>query len=146
MATAKRKPANNKTVATNGSIPKFLDSIDNQTRVADCRAVMEMMAAVTKKKPKLWGNSIIGYGEYHYVYDSGREGDMPRVGLSPRKQNLVLYIMPGFEELGAMAAKLGKHKVGKSCLYINKLEDVHLATLKKMIAKSWSIMNKRYPQ
>ncbi len=146
MATAKRKPANNKTVATNGNINTFLASVGNEKRVADCRVVMDLMAAVTKTKPKLWGNSIIGYGEYHYRYDTGREGDMPRVALSPRKQNLVLYVMPGFSELQDLASKLGKHKVGKSCLYVNKLEDIHLPTLKKMIAKSWSIMNKRYPK
>lgn len=135
----------NKTVATKGSVPKFLNSIDNAQRVLDCRAVMKLMQQATGKRAQLWGTSIIGYGSYHYRYDSGREGDMPRVAVSPRKQDLVLYIMPGFEELQPLAAKLGKHKVGKSCLYINKLSDLHLPTLKKMIEKSVQIMDKKYP-
>lgn len=138
--------AKNKTTANNGSIADFLKTVDNPQRVTDCRAVMKLMAAATGKRAKLWGTSIIGFGEYHYTYDSGREGDMPRIALSPRKQNLVLYIMPGFEDLQPLAAKLGKHKVGKSCLYVNKLADLHIPTLKKMIAKSVQIMDKRYPQ
>lgn len=141
--------AKNKTIPLSGkdkvSVADFLKGIDNTQRVADCRAVMKLMAQATGKRAKLWGTSIIGFGEYHYTYDSGREGDMPRIAISPRKQHLVLYIMPGFEELNALAAKLGKHKVGKSCLYVNKLADLHLPTLTKMITKSVQIMDKRYP-
>lgn len=147
-APAKNK-IKNKTIPLNGkdkvSVAEFLQGIDNTQRVADCRAVMKLMAQATGKRAKLWGTSIIGFGEYHYSYDSGREGDMPRIAISPRKQHLVLYIMPGFEELEGLAAKLGKHKVGKSCLYVNKLADLHLPTLTKMITKSVQIMDKRYP-
>lgn len=151
MAKAPSKSENrNKTIPLSGkdkvSVADFLKGIDNPQRVADCRAVMKLMAQATGKRAKLWGTSIIGFGEYHYTYDSGREGDMPRIALSPRKQHLVLYIMPGFEELQGLAAKLGKHKVGKSCLYVNKLADLHLPTLTKMITKSVQIMDERYPQ
>lgn len=135
-----------KATPNKGSVAGFLKSIDNTQRVADCRAVMKLMADATGKRAKLWGTSIIGFGEYHYTYTSGREGDMPRIGLSPRKQNLVLYIMPGFDELQPLAAKLGKHKVGKSCLYVNRLDDLHIPTLKKMITKSVQIMDQRYPR
>ncbi len=149
MAKAPAKNTN-KTIPLTGkdkvSVADFLKSVDNPQRVADCRAVMKLMAQATGKRAKLWGTSIIGFGDYHYTYDSGREGDMPRIAISPRKQHLVLYIMPGFEELQGLAAKLGKHKVGKSCLYVNKLDDLHLPTLTKMITKSVQIMDKRYPQ
>lgn len=142
MAKAQTK---NKTAPTNASVADYLRSIDNTQRVADCRVVMKLMAQATGKRAKLWGSSIIGFGEYHYTYDSGREGDMPRIAVAPRKQHLVLYIMPGFEELQAQAATLGKHKVGKSCLYVNKLADLHLPTLAKMITKSVQIIDHRYP-
>lgn len=150
MAKAPSKnKTQNKTKPLSGkdkvSVADFLKGIDNTQRVADCHAVMKLMAQATGKRAKLWGTSIIGFGEYHYTYDSGRKGDMPRIAISPRKQHLVLYIMPGFEELHGLAAKLGKHKVGKSCLYINKLADLHLPTLTKMITKSVQIMDKRYP-
>ena len=141
---AKKTPANNKTVATKRSVAAFLRAVEHPQRRADCQRVVDLMQDVTGLPPTLWGNSIIGFGSYHYVYDSGREGDMPLVGVSPRKQNLVLYIMPGFEQLQALAGKLGKHKVGKSCLYINKLADVDEPTLVKMIEKSVQIMRKRY--
>ncbi len=141
----KSTPANNKTTANAKSVKTFLASVDNQRRRDDCAAVVEIMAQITGEQPKMWGSSIIGFGEYHYVYDSGREGDMLMVGVSPRKQNLVMYIMPGFEDMQDLAEKLGKHKVGKSCLYVNKLEDLHLPTLKKIIKRSYQIMRKRYP-
>jgi predicted DNA-binding protein (MmcQ/YjbR family) len=147
QSTNKTKPRTTpKTAPNRVSVADFLRTLDNTQRVADCRAVMKLMADATGKRAKLWGTSIIGFGEYHYTYSSGREGDMPRIALSPRKQNLVLYIMPGFEELQPLATKLGKHKVGKSCLYVNRLDDLHIPTLKKLIAKSVQIMGRRYPQ
>ena len=144
--TSKKTASGNKTVPTGASVDAFLRSVDNERRVEDCRQVMALMQAATGCEPRMWGNSIIGYGEYRYRYDSGREGDALRIGVSPRKQNLVLYIMPGFDAMASLQAKLGKHKVGKSCLYVNRLEDIHLPTLKKMIARSVSIMRKRYPE
>ena len=140
----KRTPANNKTTAGDASVSEFLAGIEHTTRRQDCEQVVAMMEDITGLQPKLWGSSIIGFGSYHYVYESGREGDMPLVGVSPRKQSLVLYIMPGFTELQSLAADLGKHKVGKSCLYISKLDDVHQPTLKKMIRKSVQMMRKKY--
>jgi hypothetical protein len=100
------------------------------------------MKQVTKAEPRMWGSSIVGFGSYHYKYESGREGDWFVTGFSPRKQNLTLYIMPGFESYGGLLGKLGKHKTGKSCLYVNTLEDVHLPTLKALIRQSVKHMNK----
>lgn len=142
---APRKASPNKTVATGRSVAAFLRTVGNARRVADCEQVMALMSAATGCEPAMWGPSIIGFDTYHYRYESGREGDMPVVAVSPRKPHLVLYIMPGFEDMAALQDKLGKHKVGKSCLYINKLDDIHLPTLKKMITASVRIMRKRYP-
>ncbi len=104
-----------------------------------------MMADATGERAALWGPSIIGYGSYHYKYDSGREGVMCRLGFSPRAANLVLYVVTGTRECDALLAKLGKHKTGVSCLYINKLSDVNESVLKQLIAKSWAYMNEKYP-
>ena len=103
-----------------------------------------MMRRITGEEPRLWGPSIIGFGEYHYKYESGREGDFMRVGFSPRKANLVLYIMPGFARHDALLDRLGKHKTGKSCLYINKLDDVDRDVLETLIAESWAAMAEKY--
>lgn len=134
----------NKTVRTKATVSEFLATIDNDQRRKDCKAVMKIMREVTGKRAAMWGTSIIGYGSYHYKYDSGREGDMPVVGLSPRKQNLAIYIMPGFGSYAALMKKLGKHKTGKSCLYINKLEDVDKGVLTALIEKSVAHMEKKY--
>ena len=125
-----------KTKRNRRSVPKFLKSIEHDRRRADCEAVVEMMREITGCEPAMWGDSIIGFGSHHYVYESGREGDWPVTAVSPRRQNLVLYIMPGFEAYDAILAKLGKHRTGRACLYINKLEDVHLPTLKRLIRAS----------
>jgi hypothetical protein len=94
----------------------------------------------------MWGPTIIGYGSYRYKYESGREGVWPRAGFSPRKANLVIYLMPGYEnDGGALLKKLGKHKVGKSCLYINTLADVDEKVLRELVARSWNYMNEKYP-
>jgi hypothetical protein len=95
-----------------------------------------MMEAVTKAKPAMWGTSIVGFGSYHYVYDSGREADWMLTGFAPRKGNITLYIMAGFDRYEELMARLGKHSTGKSCLYIKRLSDIHLPTLKKLIAAS----------
>jgi hypothetical protein len=103
-----------------------------------------MMRKATGKRARLWGTNIVGFGTYHYKYASGREGDWILVGFSPRKQNLVVYIMPGFKEFPALMNKLGKYKTGKSCLYLNKLDDVDAAVLEKLIGQSVKVMRKRY--
>ena len=138
MAEAKTKPHD-------GDIEAFLDSVASEKRREDCRAVMKIMQDITGEPPVMWGPSIIGFGSYHYVYASGREGDWMLTGLSPRKQSLTLYIMTGFPKHEALMEKLGKYKTGKSCLYINKLEDVHLPTLKKLIKQSVAHMKKNPP-
>ncbi len=132
--------AENKTQQNDGDVVAFLDSVENDRRREDGYAVMALMNDVTGVKPKLWGNSIVGYGSYHYKYESGREGDMPLVGFSPRKQSMTLYIMPGFEHYEDLLAKLGKHTLGKSCLYINKLADVDQDVLRELVAESYRHM------
>jgi len=103
-----------------------------------------MMKKVTGDKPKMWGPTIIGFGEYHYKYESGREGDMLNVGFSPRKASMVLYVMGSISEDDPLRKKLGKYKTGKACLYVNKLEDVDMKILEKIIAKSYKATKKKY--
>ena len=134
-----------KTKKNKASVNGFLKSVENEGRRADCRAVVRIMAQITGEKPAMWGASMIGFGSYTYKYDSGRSGDWPLTAVSPRKQNLVVYIMPGFADYATLMDKLGKHKTGKSCLYIDKLDDLHLPTLKQLIRKSVVAMRKRYP-
>jgi len=133
-----------KTKETEASVEAFLASVENDRRREDARAVTALMQNVTGLKPKMWGPSIIGFGQYHYKYDSGHEGDMCMIGLSPRKQNLVLYIMPGFKGQETMLKRLGKHKTGKSCLYLNKLADVDEDVLDAMIREAFDFMRQRY--
>ena len=133
-----------KTKARRASVRKFLESVDNAKRREDSFAVLEIMKQITGEEPKMWGPSIVGFGTYHYKYASGREGDWMVTGFSPRKQALTLYIMAGFSRYDELMSKLGKYKTGKSCLYINKLEDVHLPTLKRLIRESVKHMKKTY--
>ncbi|PKN95399.1 MAG: hypothetical protein CVU44_01570 [Chloroflexi bacterium HGW-Chloroflexi-6] len=126
----------NKTQKTNASVIDFLNSIPDEKKRQDCLTVFEIMRQVTGLEPKMWGASIVGFGDVHYKYASGREGDWFKVGFSPRKQNLTLYIMDGFPRYQSLLADLGKHKTGVSCLYINKLADVNLDVLREMIAQS----------
>lgn len=125
-----------KTVPSRASVDKFLGGIKDETKRADCYQILEVMKKATKAEPKMWGTSIVGFGHYHYVYDSGREGDWFITGFSPRKQNLTLYMMGGFEQFPELMQKLGKHSTGKGCLYINRLEDVDLQVLRKLITQS----------
>lgn len=118
------------------SVDNFLKAVMDERRRRDCYVVLELMKKVTGEEPKMWGDSIVGFGTYHYKYASGREGDMPVTGFSHRKQNLTLYIMSGFEEFNDLLNKLGKYKTGKACLYINKLEDVDLSVLQELVRKS----------
>jgi hypothetical protein len=125
-----------KTKLNNRSVEKFLDTVKDPQKKADCIAIAAIMKRITGCEPKMWGTSLIGYGSYHYKYASGREGDWPLTGFSPRKQNITMYIMPGFSRYGEYLSKLGRHKTGVSCLYINKLADVDLKILEKIIASS----------
>lgn len=129
--------AENKTRPTGASVNEFLEGVANDTRRRDAHTVLEMMKRVTGEEPQMWGPSIIGFGIQHYRYESGREGDVPRVGFSPRKANLALYVLTGTESEAGLLARLGKHKRGVSCLYINKLADVDMRVLEDLIADVW---------
>ncbi|PCH69433.1 MAG: hypothetical protein COC01_01405 [Bacteroidetes bacterium] len=133
-----------KTKRNKQSVDQFLNTVIDEKKRQDCYAVLEIMKQVTNEEPEMWGTSIVGFGTYHYKYESGHEGDAPLTGFSPRKQNLTLYILTGFERYDEWMAKLGKHKTGKSCLYINKLEDIDLNVLKKLVARSVEVMKKKY--
>jgi Domain of unknown function (DU1801) len=134
-----------KTKVNEASVSDFLESIANEQTRNDCQTIVQIMQQATNAKPKMWGSSIVGFGTYHYQYASGREADWMQIGFSPRKQNIVLYITNGYQEYGALLAQLGKHSVGKSCLYIKKLSDVDVSMLEKLIQASVAHMNTKYP-
>ena len=125
--------AKNKTQSTDADVPGFLEAVVPERRRADALRLDQIFRKVTEWQPRLWGPSIVGYGRYHYVYDSGREGDFLATGFAPRKANLVIYIMPGYADFGGILADLGKHRLGKSCLYINKMADIDEAVLERLI-------------
>ncbi|HEU4479852.1 MAG TPA: DUF1801 domain-containing protein [Pyrinomonadaceae bacterium] len=129
-----------KTKETKASVAAFLNKISDVQRRKDCQTVLELMQRATGEKPKMWGSSIVGFGRYKYKYASGREGEWLVIGFSPRKTDLTLYIMRGFEESEALLAKLGRCKTGKGCLYIKRLDDVEIPVLKKLISKSVAMM------
>ena len=133
-----------KTKQNKASVAAFLNAIDDKQKRADAKKVASMMREATGSRAKMWGTSIVGFGSYHYKYASGREGDWMLVGFSPRKQNLTLYIMPGFRNFDGLLGKLGKHKTGKSCLYINKLADVDEKVLARLINGSVKQMRAKY--
>ena len=128
--------AENKTKPTSLSVAAFIDAITDKGRRSDAKALVKLMQKASGEKPKMWGPSIIGFGSYHYRYETGREGDMPVIAFSPRKAATVLYGMTGFSEAAALLAKLGKHTTGKGCLYIKKLADVDQQVLEALVAKS----------
>jgi hypothetical protein len=128
--------AENKTKPTAKSVPDFLDAIDDPVRKKDCQTIAAIMEELSGSKPKMWGDSMVGFGDYRYKYASGREGDWFLVGFSPRKQNLTLYIMGYLEFYTDILKGLGKFKHGKGCLYIKKLEDIDLDVLKTLISTS----------
>ncbi len=134
-----------KTKQNEASVEAFLDSVEDEKKRKASYTILELMKDVTQEEPKMWGDSIIGFGSYHYKYKSGREGDWPITGFSPRKQNLTLYIMSGFSEYDNLLNDLGKYKTGKSCLYINKIEDVDLDVLRELVRQSVDHMQKIYP-
>jgi hypothetical protein len=132
-----------KTKKTDASVTGFLDAVEHDRRRRDSFTVLEMMREITGEEPAMWGSSIVGFGSYHYKYASGREGDWPLVGFSPRKQSLTLYIKSGFEEYEVLLTDLGKFRTGKACLYINKLEDVNESVLRELIQHSVAYMREK---
>lgn len=130
--------AKNKTIANDESVDGFLHSLADEKKRKDCFALIGLLREITGLEPKMWGSSIIGFGTYHYKYESGREGDMMIIGFSPRKQNIALYLKGGAPKQSALLQKLGKHKTGAGCLYINSLADIDQETLKKMFKVSFS--------
>ena len=128
--------AENKTKLTKLSVAAFIDALTDQARRADAKALVKLMQSTAGEKPKMWGPSIIGFGSYHYKYESGREGDMPVIAFSPRKAATVLYGMTGFSEPATLLAKLGKHTTGKGCVYIKKLADVDQHVLEALVVRS----------
>ena len=138
--------AKNKTTQNEGSVTDFLNAVSDETKRKDSFELLKILEEITGEPPKMWGGSIVGFGSYHYKYDSGREGDMPRTGFSPRKNALTFYIMSGFDKYDSLLAKLGKHKTSKACLYIKKLADVDLAVLKEIITLSVATLENKYPE
>lgn len=136
----------NKTQPSSTSVADFIASLADERRRAECNQLVDLMREESGQEPVLWGPAIIGFGQYHYRYESGREGDFMRVGFSPRKQTLSIYIIPGFEPYQAVLERLGKHKVGKSCLYIKRLDDVDTSALRELVRQSLADMNERYPE
>ena len=126
-----------KTKQTEASPSTFISSISDDKKRSDANTLLTIMSDITQQPPTMWGDSLIGFGLYKYQYASGRKGEWFRVGFSPRKQNITLYIMNGFSQYQHLLERLGKHKTGKSCLYISKLEDIDVDVLKQMIALSY---------
>jgi hypothetical protein len=129
--------ADNKTTPNDQIVEQFLNGIEDERKRKDSFAILELMKQVTGLEPKMWGSSIVGFGSYHYKYASGREGDAILAGFSPRKQNLTIYNMSGFEHVDDLLSKLGKHTTGKGCLYVKRLDDVDLPTLKRLMEESF---------
>jgi len=136
MASGKTKP-------TALSVKKFIQAIEHEQRREDAFTILKMMENISQLKPKMWGPSIIGFGQYHYKYDSGREGDSPMLAFSPRKQKQVLYVLYGFHKQAQLLVELGKHKTGKVCLYINKLTDIDIKVLETIIQAAWKHVNEK---
>ncbi len=136
--------AENKTKPGTASVTAFVNGIEDREMRGDVKKVAAMMRAATGSRAKMWGASMIGFGSYHYKYDSGREGDFMITGLSPRKQALTVYIMPGFGHFEDLMKKLGKYKTGKSCLYIKRLADVDEKVLNRLIVDAVKYMRKNY--
>ncbi len=134
-----------KTKQTDADVEAFLNAVPNERRREDGFAMLKLMEEVTGEEAKMWGPTIVGFGTYHYKYASGHEGDMAVTGFSPRKANLAIYITPGSEKFGDLLARLGKHKFGKSCLYVNKLSDVDEDVLRELIRQSVAEVHRTYP-
>ncbi len=133
-----------KTKASNVSVSAFLQSVDGEQKRRDARDILALMKEVTGKRPRMWGTSIVGFGSYHYKYQSGREGDWPVTGFSPRTQNLAVYIMLGFSRYSSLMNRLGKYKTEKSCLYLRRRGDVDQKVLRQLVTRSVADMKKLY--
>ncbi|MBT8083667.1 MAG: DUF1801 domain-containing protein [Woeseia sp.] len=134
-----------KTKKSNASVVRFLNSVENEQRRKDGLELLEIFKQVTKMPPKLWGDSIVGFGEYHYKSErSAQEGNWPLTGFSPRKRSMTIYIMPGFSNYQDLLSKLGQHKTSVSCIYFNKLENIDVKILKQIIRRSVADMKKIY--
>ena len=136
----------NKTTQNEDSVKEFLKKIEDPEKQKTSWQILEIIKEISGKDPKMWGDSIIGFGKYHYKYATGREGDWMRIAFSPRKQNFSIYIMDGFDNHSELMEKLGKYKTGKSCLYIKKLQDIDIKILKELMKKSLLNMEKLYPK
>ena len=136
--------AENKTKPTGASVESYFAAIEDDTRRKDCRALAKLMTQATKQQPKMWGTSIVGFGSYHYKYASGREGDSCLTGFSSRKTDISIYLTGSFPGHDELLAKLGKHKMGKACLYVRQLSDVDLKVLEKLIVGSVAEIKRRY--
>jgi hypothetical protein len=137
--------AEQKTKPTGEDVEQYLNAISDEQKRQDCFTLMDLMHRVTGEPPKLWVGNIVGFGQYHYKYASGHEGYAALVGFAPRKANLVLYVLSGFEGQEQLLEKLGKHKAGKGCLYINRLTDIDLPTLRQIVQGTVDILRQRYP-
>lgn len=137
--------AQNKTRPTEVTAERFIATVEPTAKRDDAKRLDQVFREVTGFQPVMWGPSIIGYGQYHYVYDSGREGDFLATGFSPRKARHSIYIMPGYADFGDILARLGKHKMGKSCLYVNKLADIDLEVLAELIRAGLADLNQKWP-
>jgi len=133
-----------KTKASDASVSAFLQPVDGEQKHRDARDILALMKEETGKRPRMWGTSIVGFGSYHYKYQSGREGDWLVTGFSPRKQNLAVYIVPGFSRYSTLMSRLGKYKTGKSCLYLRRLGDVDQKVLRQLVTRSVADMKKLY--
>jgi Domain of unknown function (DU1801) len=138
--------AENKTQATDANVSAFLDGVTDANQRADADVIIALMQKASGEPAKMWGPSIIGFGSYHYRYESGREGDMCRIGFSPRKGQTVIYIVDGFPGHADLLARLGKHKTGKACLYIKRLADIDVAVLGGLVTASLAEMDRRHPR
>ena len=136
--------AQNKTIETKNSVAAFLKTIKDEQRRKDCSAIIDLLTEQTKLEPKMWGTSIVGFGSYHYTYESGREGDAPVVGIASRANAITFYI-PNFDKKEELLTKFGKHKTGKGCVYIQNLADIDTGILTKMVKHSIEYRKKQYP-
>jgi hypothetical protein len=136
--------SSNKTVPTDASVEAFLAAVENERRRRDAHELMALMRKITGEEPRLWGESLVGFGSYHYRYESGREGDFFLTGFSPRKTALTVYVMPGFERYAGELARLGPHRTGRSCLYLKNLDAVDREVLAAIIRDSVDHMREKY--
>jgi hypothetical protein len=138
--------AQNKTRPTGASVEDFIAAVPDEQRRADAKVVAAMMGRLSGEQPYMYGPSIVGFGSYRYKYDSGREGEAPRIGFSPRARELVLYLSDGYEQHAELMARLGKHRTGRSCLYIKQLAHVNMAVLEELTVASVAVMDGKYPR